>query len=97
MKNFGADNTTNRRAHYCPECNKQRLVTPIDHVPSKDKREFDLPDGTKIELFQEVCEFCVRKYFRKYFEPKKTDVKKIMRALSDEHELPEDTSLEELL
>jgi len=96
MKNFGADKVS-KRAHYCPACNKPRLILPIDEEPSKEKRKFDLPNGEKIELFEMVCPFCVRKYYRKYWEPKKADVRKIMRALSEEHELPEDTSLEELL
>lgn len=96
MKNLGTNNVR-KRAHYCPECNKPRLIVPIDDTPSKKKREFELPGGKKIELFEEVCQFCLRKYYKKYWEPKKADVKKIMRALAQEHELPEDTSLEELL
>jgi hypothetical protein len=96
MKNFGAAPKP-KRAHFCPECKKQRLTLPVDETPSKEKREFDLPDGSKVELFEQVCPFCVRKYYKKYWEPKKTDVKKIMKALEEAHELPEDTSLEELL
>jgi hypothetical protein len=70
---------------------------PHGEKQNKEKREFELPDGSKVELFAEVCPFCIRKYYKKYWEPKKTDVKKIMKALQEQHELPEDTSLEELL
>jgi hypothetical protein len=96
MKNFGAKPTT-KRAHFCPECSKPRLVLPLGETASKEKRDFDLPGGDKVELFEQVCPFCVRKYYKKYWEPKKSDVKKIMQALEDAHELPDDTSLEELL
>jgi len=96
MKRFGAD-LSPRRMHYCPECKKQRLSLPAGKTPSKEKREFDLPGGGKVELFEEVCQFCVRKYYERHFKPKRGDAQKIMRALQDEHKLPEDASLEELL
>ena len=96
MKNFGADKV-GKRAHYCLACNKPRLILPIDEDPIKTKREFELPGGEKVELFEQVCPFCVHRYYKRYWEPKKADVRKIMRALAEERELPEDTSLEELL
>lgn len=96
MKNFGADKVS-KRAHYCPACNKPRLILPLDEEPSKKKREFKLPNDDTVELFEMVCSYCVHRYYKKYWEPKRADVKKIMRALAEEHALPEDTSLEELL
>ena len=89
--------TTTKRMHYCPACNKPRLKLPIGQEPNKSKGEFDLPDGEKVELFVQVCEFCVQKYYKKYWQPKKADAKKVLQALELDRELPEDTSLEELL
>jgi hypothetical protein len=96
MKRFGSK-TVSKRAHFCPECNKQRLHLLAGEEPDRSTKEFDLPNGEVVELYVQVCPFCIQKYYKKYWEPKKLDARKILKALEEGQELPENASLEELL
>jgi hypothetical protein len=88
------------RARWCPQCDKQRLLKPLDKEVSYNKEEFETRDGSKVSLFTDICEYCQVRNFRKYFEPTKADAKKVMKALKEatEGDNPQDeTSLEEML
>ena len=95
MKNFGS--SIDKKLYNCPACNKRRLKLPIGVEQDTSTKEFEVPSGEKVELHIQVCDNCARKYFNKYWTPKKSDLTKVFKALHEDAELPEDTSLEELL
>ena len=88
---------TDKRLFNCPQCGKQRLVRPVDHCVSKDTQEFKKRDGTSISLLVDICVPCTQKNYHTYFEPTRTDIRKVLKAMSDEAEASPDVSLEELL
>ena len=69
----------------------------LAHIVSQEKQEFKTRDGSPISLFVDTCDKCVGKNYRKYFEPTKSDVRKVLKAMNDEAKISPDTSLEELL
>jgi len=77
----------------CPQCDKHRMVRPIGHVVSLKTTEFKTRDGSPINLLEDICSSCIGKNYRKYFEPTRSDVRKVLKAMNDEA----DVSLEELL
>jgi len=85
-----------KKVFACPQCNKPRLVRPLTHVVSKEMQEFKTRDGSSISLMVDICEHCVAKNYREHFEPTRTDIRKVLKAMNDEAK-PSDVSLEELL
>lgn len=85
------------RAFECPQCRKRRLIRPIDHVVSTETREYKGKDGQTITLLIDVCDNCRTRNFKRYFEPTKADVRRVIKSIQDEAKLPENQSLEELL
>jgi hypothetical protein len=80
----------------CPQCQKRRLYRPLDFKSNSEKTEHELPTGEKISFFKDLCDFCQRKLYIKYFAPKKADAQKVLSALENERAIGE-KSLEEML
>lgn len=85
------------RAFTCLQCNKPRLMRDFDYVVNTSKTTYDTKDGSKVELFNDMCEFCKKNNFHKYFEPTRADVRKILKSMQEDAKLSGDQSLEELL
>jgi len=85
------------RVFSCPQCGKQRMSRPFEHIVSTEQREFTDKSGTKINLHIDICNFCQVKNFHKHFEPTQADVKRILKSMKDESKLSGEQSLEELL
>mgnify|MGYP006871747248 CR=1 FL=1 len=85
------------RGHICPQCNKLRMVRPLDHVVSLTKHTYKTTSGVEVELYIDICDHCVRRNYNKYFQPIKSDLRKIIRDVQHNTELPKDQSLENLL
>ena len=86
-----------KRVHRCLQCEKSRMVRDLDHTISIDKQEYKTRDGTTIELFIDICEFCKSRNWTRYFEPSKADVRRIIKTMHEESGLDEDQTLEDLL
>jgi len=81
----------------CPQCRKQRMTRPLDHVINEAKQEYKTKDKDTVELFVDICEPCKGRNSRLYFEPSKADIKRILKAMQEDAKLGEDQSLEDLL
>jgi len=81
----------------CPQCGKDRVSRPLGHIISQEKQEFKTRDGSSVSLFIDTCDNCVGKNYRQYFEPTKSDIRKVLKAMNDEVKPSSDVSLEELL
>ena len=44
------------RGHICPQCNKLRMVRPLDHVVSLTKHIYKTTAGVEVELYIDICE-----------------------------------------
>lgn len=86
-----------KRLYSCPQCDKQRLLRPLGHVISTETQEFKKRDGSSIALMVDICDPCIAKNYRDYFEPTRTDVRKILKAMNDDAQASPDVSLEDLL
>jgi hypothetical protein len=89
-----AFNGIDLKTHICPECDKYRMYLPIEQEPTKETEIKDLPNGDKKAFFKNMCEFCEIKMYKKYFQPKPADVKKVLDAMKKGDT---DQSLEDLL
>lgn len=85
------------RALECPQCHKMRMIRPLDHKVSTATRDYKAKDGQPVTLLLDVCDHCKARNFKLYFEPTKTDIRRVIKAIQSEAELPENQSLEELL
>jgi len=85
------------RAFDCPQCNKSRMVRPLDHVVSINTREYKTKDGSSVTLFVDICDYCQWRNFQRYFEPTKADVRRVLKSIQSDAKLPENQTLEELL
>ena len=81
----------------CPQCGKLRMTRPLDHVVSQEKKKYKAYSGEEIELFFDVCDYCLRRNYHQYFEPQKSDIKKILKSLHEQTELDPDQSLEDFV
>lgn len=86
-----------KRVFTCPQCNKHRMTRPVAHVVSREQTEFKTRDGSPISLFTDICDGCAGKNYRKYFEPTRSDVRKVLKAMNEEAQASGDVSLEDLL
>lgn len=85
------------RVFECPQCHKNRMARPLDHVVSTETREYKAKDGQTVTLLIDVCDNCKTRNFKRYFEPTKADIRRVIKAIQSETELPENQSLEDLL
>lgn len=87
------------RAYDCPECGKRRLYKPEGYEPTGKmaRKELDSGDVVEHHVFSEICPHCRVRLQKRYYTPKKQDVKKVLKALKDEKADIGDASLEELL
>lgn len=90
------DKIYTQRVFVCPMCDKHRMVRPKDHVVSHETREVETPSGEMVELHVDVCDACQRRIIRKHFQPNKTDLKKVIKAVKDQNDIGE-KSLEDML
>ena len=86
-----------KRAFQCPQCNKPRLIRPLDHTVSLDKHEYKTRDGSSVSLLVDICDACQARNFRQHFEPSKEDIRKVVKSMHAESELPGEQSIEDLL
>ena len=86
-----------RKVFTCPQCGKQRMIRDLDHKVSLDKQTYKTKDGGEVELFVDTCDNCRERNFKRYFEPSKADIRKVLKKLHENEEIGEDQSLEELL
>lgn len=89
-----AFNGTNLRTHECSFCHKFRLYLPLGESPSGENEIKELPNGEKMAFPKQVCDWCKIKIYKKYFEPKPADIKKVLKALKEGRS---EQSLEDLL
>lgn len=85
-----------QRMYHCPQCSKARMTRPHDHKVSLEKKKYDTYDGGTVELYADICIFCIERNKAKHFEPSRADLKKVLKAMQ-EGETNEDMSLEEML
>lgn len=81
----------------CPECGKRRMQRPADHEVIREKRAVKVPDGRTVEHHIDVCHPCVLKLQKKYYQPGKTELQKVLKALHNPDVQLGDKSLEDLL
>ncbi len=86
-----------KKVFQCPQCHKNRLIRPLDHVVSDEKRPYKTKTGDAVEFFIDICDPCKRRNFRKHFEPSREDIRKVLKTLKEDKELSDDQSLEDLL
>lgn len=86
-----------RKSFYCPQCSKPRMIRDMEHTVSTEKNAYKTKDNKEIDLHVDICEPCKQRNFKKYFEPSRADVRKVLKAMQDEAAIGEDESLEELL
>lgn len=82
-----------KRRFVCPQCGKHRIFAPIDHVISNEKRSFKTATNEEVELYIEVCDPCAQRNYATYFKPSKASIRRIL----EQHPMPEDKSLEDIL
>lgn len=97
MRRFGGGVPVDKKIFTCPQCSQARMSRPMDHVVSHEIQEFKTKDGGTISLFTDTCDKCISKNYRQYFEPTKSDIRKVLKAMTDETQVSSDVSLEELL
>jgi hypothetical protein len=94
MKRSGSE-PENKRLFECPQCKKRRMTRPFTHIVSYETREYTTYKKDTIELYVDICNFCILKNKKKYFEPSKADLDKMLSALKTNEE--DGPSLEDLL
>jgi len=97
MRRIGDGPPVDKKMFTCPQCLQTRMTRPLDHTVSRDKQEFKTKDGSSILLMTDTCDACVARNYRRYFEPTRADIRKVLRAMNDEARASPDVSLEELL
>lgn len=97
MRRFGGGPLIDKKIFACPQCGKPRMSRPLDHKVIQEKQEFKTRDGSSVSLFVDTCDGCIGRNYRKYFEPTKTDIRKVLKAMNDDATASGDVSLEELL
>jgi hypothetical protein len=96
MKRFGG-RPVDKKIFTCPQCKKLRMSRVMDHKVSTEQKEFKTRDGSTVSLFVDVCDPCIARNYRKYFEPTRSDIRKVLKAMNEEAATVDDVSLEELL
>lgn len=86
-----------KKAFWCPQCNKYRLIRPLDHVVSQEKREYKTFKGDLVKLHVDICDFCVERNKNKYFEPSAADIRSFLKAMKEITSEDSDVSLEDML
>lgn len=89
--------TQDMRLFTCPQCKKRRMIRPINHSVSIEKKEYKSKDATVVSLMHDICDYCVKRNYQTYFEPTKADIRKIISAIKTESNMPKDQSIEDLL
>lgn len=86
-----------RRAVFCPQCNKQRMYRSLDHEVSLEKQDYEARDGSTVTLHTDICQFCKERNWTRYFEPSRTDIRRVLKGMHKDAELEDNESLEDLL
>jgi hypothetical protein len=86
-----------KRAFTCPQCDKPRLIRSLDYSPNLEKQDYKTRDGSQVELFVDICENCKVRNWKRYFEPSKSDLKRVIKSIHEDVDLEGDESLEDLL
>ena len=94
MRRTNSGKPVDKRVFVCPQCDKQRMTRPMDHEVSHEKREYKTFSEETIELFFDICDWCILRNKRKHFEPSPQDIKRMLAAMKTEEDGP---SIENLL
>lgn len=97
MRRFGGGKPSDKKVFTCPQCLRARMTRPLTHKVSQEKQEFKTKDGSTVSLFLDACDKCIAKNYRDYFEPTRSDVRKVLKAMNEEATASGEISLEELL
>jgi transcription elongation factor Elf1 len=81
----------------CPQCEKSRMSRLLDHVVSSERIEHKTRDGTTVSLFVDICDNCIASNYSKHFEPSRSNIRKVLKAMKEDAQANPDTSLEDLL
>ena len=73
------------------------MVRPIGHVVSFAEQNYTSKDGTEIVLYVDICEHCKTNNYRRFFEPNRRDIARLLKSIHGKEEVGEHESLEELL
>lgn len=84
------------RTFECPQCLKRRMTRSHDYEVSLEKNTYDTYAGDTIDLYTDICNFCIERNKKKYFEPTQADLKKVLKAMQ-EGASEDGPSLEEML
>ena len=79
MKRFVRQKDT--KTFTCPQCQKYRLIRPLDHQVSIEKKKYKISDDQEIELLIDICNWCKERNFKKYFQKTKIN-KRIAQIMS---------------
>jgi hypothetical protein len=91
--------TNGVRAMFCPQCGKPRMRRPHGHEINLEKQKYTTRSGDEVELLTDICVSCEQRNYRLYFQPTKTEAKKVLQAMkaAAEGESVDGPSLEEML
>ena len=73
------------------------MLRDLDHEVSFEKQEYKTRDNQTIELFVDICENCKASNWRRYFEPTKADIRRVLKTMQEDAKLSEEQTLEDLL
>ena len=85
------------RSYMCPQCKKLRMTRELDYVVSLEKQKYKTKSGEDVELFVDICDKCKHRNYTKYFEPSRSDIRRVLNTMKTEAELGDKDSLEDLL
>ena len=85
------------RSYTCPQCSKQRMVRELDYEVSDARQTYKTTDNAEVELFTDICDRCKRRNLKKYFEPSRADIRKVLKTMKEDAKLDDEGSLEDLL
>lgn len=73
------------------------MTRELDHEVSKEQQEYTTRANATVLLHTDICDWCKASNWRRYFEPSRADIRRVMKSLQENVELDENESLEELL
>lgn len=85
-----------KKVFTCQQCGKHRMTRAVDHVVSTEKQEAKTRDGSMMSFFVDICDNCIARNYRTHFEPTRSDIRKVLKAMTEENK-PSDVSIEEML
>lgn len=80
----------------CPECGKFRMLRPVNHEASFEKKEIELRGITRL-VYVDICEWCEAKFTRQIEKDVRDKAQKAQKAITNKEQFGDDISLEDAL